>query len=579
MSKTLKGIAASDGIAVAPAYLLVEPDLSFSKTSVSDVDAEVARFKKVVEESTKELEKVRDKAKESLGPEEAQVFDAHLLFLSDPEFTGAIETEIKDQKINAEAALDETAQKFITIFEGMTDNAYMQERAADVRDVSKRLMAHLLGKKLPDPAAIDHEVVVVAYDLTPSDTAQLNKKYVKGFVTDVGGRTAHSAIMARSLEIPAVVGTETITKDVKDGDMLIADGLDGDAIINPTDAQIEEYTKKGEAFAKQKEEWKKLKNEPSVTANGKKFIIAANIGTPNDMKGVKENGAEAIGLYRTEFLYMDSKDFPSEEAQFDAYKKVIEDMDGKQTIIRTCDIGGDKHLDYWDLPEEMNPFLGVRAIRLSMQYKDIFRTQLRALLRASAYGPLGIMFPMIGTLAELREAKQILAEEKDKLAKEGVKIGDDLQVGMMIEVPAAAVLADQFAKEVDFFSIGTNDLIQYTMAADRGNDNVSYLYQPYNPSVLRLIKHTIDGAHENGIWCGMCGEAAGDDIMFPILLSMGLDEYSMSATSILRIRSLMKKIDTEDIKELSNKACFVSETADENKKLVEETMKKLNILD
>ena len=579
MSKTLKGIAASDGIAVAPAYLLVEPDLSFSKTSVSDVDAEVARFKKVVEESTKELEKVRDKAKESLGPEEAQVFDAHLLFLSDPEFTGAIETEIKDQKINAEAALDETAQKFITIFEGMTDNAYMQERAADVRDVSKRLMAHLLGKKLPDPAAIDHEVVVVAYDLTPSDTAQLNKKYVKGFVTDVGGRTAHSAIMARSLEIPAVVGTETITKDVKDGDMLIADGLDGDAIINPTDAQIEEYTKKGEAFAKQKEEWKKLKNEPSVTANGKKFIIAANIGTPNDMKGVKENGAEAIGLYRTEFLYMDSKDFPSEEAQFDAYKKVIEDMDGKQTIIRTCDIGGDKHLDYWDLPEEMNPFLGVRAIRLSMQYKDIFRTQLRALLRASAYGPLGIMFPMIGTLAELREAKQILAEEKDKLAKEGVKIGDDLQVGMMIEVPAAAVLADQFAKEVDFFSIGTNDLIQYTMAADRGNDNVSYLYQPYNPSVLRLIKHTIDGAHENGIWCGMCGEAAGDDIMFPILLSMGLDEYSMSATSILRIRSLMKKINTEDIKELANKACFVSETADENKKLVEETMKKLNIND
>ena len=576
MSKTLKGIAASDGIAVAPAYLLVEPDLSFSKTSVSDVDAEVARFKKVVEESTKELEKVRDKAKESLGPEEAQVFDAHLLFLSDPEFTGAIETEIKDQKINAEAALDETAQKFITIFEGMTDNAYMQERAADVRDVSKRLMAHLLGKKLPDPAAIDHEVVVVAYDLTPSDTAQLNKKYVKGFVTDVGGRTAHSAIMARSLEIPAVVGTETITKDVKDGDMLIADGLDGDAIINPTDAQIEEYTKKGEAFAKQKEEWKKLKNEPSVTANGKKFIIAANIGTPNDMKGVKENGAEAIGLYRTEFLYMDSKDFPSEEAQFDAYKKVIEDMDGKQTIIRTCDIGGDKHLDYWDLPEEMNPFLGVRAIRLSMQYKDIFRTQLRALLRASAYGPLGIMFPMIGTLAELREAKQILAEEKDKLAKEGVKIGDDLQVGMMIEVPAAAVLADQFAKEVDFFSIGTNDLIQYTMAADRGNDNVSYLYQPYNPSVLRLIKHTIDGAHENGIWCGMCGEAAGDNTMFPILLSMGLDEYSMSATSILRIRSLMKNFDTKDLKELANEACFVSETAEENEKLVNDLMKKIN---
>ena len=579
MTKTLKGIAASDGIAIAEAYRLVEPDLSFSKTSVTDVDAEIARFKKAVEESTKELEAVRDKAKETLGEDEAQVFDAHLLFLSDPEFTGAIETEIKDEKINAEAALDDTAQKYIAIFEGMTDNAYMQERAADVRDVSKRLMAHLLGKKLPDPASIDHEVVVIAHDLTPSDTAQLNKKYVKGFVTDIGGRTAHSAIMARSLEIPAVVGTETITSDVKDGEMVIADGLDGDVLINPTDAKVKEYTEKGEAFAKRKAEWKKLKDEPSVTANGKHFTIAANIGTPDDMEGVKENGAEAIGLYRTEFLYMDSSDFPTEEEQFKAYKTVLEGMDGKQVVIRTCDIGGDKHLDYWDLPEEMNPFLGVRAIRLSMQNPDIFRTQLRALLRASAYGKLGIMFPMIGTLDELRKAKKILAEEKADLVKKGVKIGDDLQVGMMIEVPAAAVLADQFAKEVDFFSIGTNDLIQYTMAADRGNDNVSYLYQPYNPSVLRLIKHTIDGAHENGIWCGMCGEAAGDDIMFPILLSMGLDEYSMSATSILRIRSLMKKINTEDIKELANEACDVSETYEENKKLVEETMKKLNIKD
>lgn len=577
MTKTLKGIAASDGIAVAPAYMLVEPDLSFSKTSVTDVDAEIARFKKAVEESTKELEQVRDKAKENLGEEEAQVFDAHLLFLSDPEFTGAIEQEIKNQKINAEAALDETAQKYITIFEGMTDNAYMQERAADVRDVSKRIMAHLLGVTLPDPATIDHEVVVIAHDLTPSDTAQLNKKYVKGFVTDIGGRTAHSAIMARSLEIPAVVGTETITSDVEAGEMVIADGLDGDVLINPTDDQIAKYKAKSDAFAKQKAEWKKLKDEPSVTANGKHFTIAANIGTPEDMKGVKENGAEAVGLYRTEFLYMDSSDFPTEEEQFKAYKEVLEGMDGKQVIIRTCDIGGDKHLDYWDLPEEMNPFLGVRAIRLSMQNPEIFKTQLRALLRASAYGKLGIMFPMIGTLGELRKAKEILAGVKAELVEEGVKIGDDLQVGMMIEVPAAAVLADQFAKEVDFFSIGTNDLIQYTMAADRGNDSLSYLYQPYNPSVLRLIKHTIDGAHENGIWCGMCGEAAGDSIMFPILLSMGLDEYSMSATSILRIRSLMKKINTEDIKELANKACYVSETNDENKKLVEETMAKLNI--
>ncbi len=576
MTKALKGIAASDGIAVAPAYLLVEPDLSFSKSTIDNVDDEVNRYKKAIADSTTEVKKIRDAAKKSLGEEEAQVFEAHLMILQDPEFTGAIEKEIKNNKVNAEVALDETAQKFIKIFEGMTDNPYMQERAADVRDVSKRVMAHLLGKKLPNPAAIDHEVIVVAHDLTPSDTAQLNKKYVKGFVTDIGGRTAHSAIMARSLELPAVVGTESITKDVKDGQNLIVDGLDGVAIADPSDKQIADYKQKGADFLKQKAEWAKLKDEPSVTADGKKFIIAANIGTPNDMPGVKNNGAEAIGLYRTEFLYMDSKDFPTEDDQFKAYKEVIEGMHGKQTIIRTCDIGGDKHLDYWDLPKEMNPFLGVRAIRLSRKYPEIFRTQLRALLRASAYGPLGIMFPMIGTLQELRNAKKILKEEKDKLIAKGVKVGKDLQVGMMIEVPAAAILADQFAKEVDFFSIGTNDLIQYTMAADRGNDNVSYLYQPANPSVLRLIKHTIDSAHQNGIWCGMCGEAAGDNTMFPILLSMGLDEYSMSATSILRIRSLMKKLNTADIKELANEACYVSETVEDNKKLVESVMNKLN---
>ncbi|RMC46149.1 phosphoenolpyruvate--protein phosphotransferase [Lactobacillus sp. ESL0230] len=575
MTKTLKGIAASDGIAVAPAYLLVEPDLSFSKANVSDVEGELARYHEAIKVSTAEVEKIRDSAKTSLGEEEAQVFEAHLMILNDPEFTGAIETEIKEQKINSEAALDETAQKFITIFEGMTDNEYMQQRAADVRDVSKRIMAHLLGKELPNPATIDHEVVVVAHDLTPSDTAQLNKNFVKGFVTDIGGRTAHSAIMARSLELPAVVGTESITADVENDQNIAVDGLNGDVVIEPDADQIAAYQQKSEAFLAQKAEWEKLKNEPSVTADNKKFIIAANIGTPNDMQGVNDNGAEAIGLYRTEFLYMDSKNFPTEEEQFEAYKEVIEGMNGKQVIIRTMDIGGDKHLDYWDLPEEMNPFLGVRAIRLSLQNEEIFRTQLRALLRASAYGKLGIMFPMIGTLGELRKAKSILATEKDKLTAAGIKVGSDLQVGMMIEIPAAAVMADQFAKEVDFFSIGTNDLIQYSMAADRGNDNVSYLYQPANPAVLRLIKHTIDAAHENNIWCGMCGEAAGDNIMFPILLSMGLDEYSMSATSILRIRSLMKKLNTEDIKDLANQACFVSETAEDNEKLVNDLMSKL----
>lgn len=356
MTKTLKGIAASDGIAVAPAYLLVEPDLSFTKATVSDVDSELARYKEAISVSTAEVEKIRDSAKKSLGEDEAQVFEAHLMILNDPEFTGAIENEIKEQKVNSEAALDETAQKFITIFEGMTDNEYMQQRAADVRDVSKRIMAHLLGKELPNPASIDHEVVVVAHDLTPSDTAQLNKKYVKGFVTDIGGRTAHSAIMARSLELPAVVGTDSITKDVQNGETVAVNGLNGDVIVDPTDSQIADYKQKSADFLKQKAEWEKLKNEPSVTADGKKFTIAANIGTPNDMQGVNDNGAEAVGLYRTEFLYMDSKDFPTEDEQFEAYKEVIEGMHGKQVIIRTMDIGGDKHLDYWDLPDEMNSY-------------------------------------------------------------------------------------------------------------------------------------------------------------------------------------------------------------------------------
>ena len=563
MTETLKGIAASDGVAVAPAYLLVEPDLSFEKKSVADAEAEVARFDKAVAESQAELESIRKVAAESLGEEEAQVFDAHLMFLSDPEFTGQISAKIKSDAVNSEVALDEVAQNFITIFQSMTDNTYMQERAADVRDVSKRIMAHLLGKELPNLASIDHEVVLVAEDLTPSDTAQLNKKYVKGFVTDLGGRTAHSAIMARSLEIPAVVGTEKITTSVKNGQMLIADGLDGVAIVEPSEEQVADYRKKGDDFAKQKAEWRKLKDEPSVTADGKHFTIAANIGTPDDLDGVLENGAEAVGLFRTEFLYMNSSDFPTEEDQFEAYKKVLEGMNGKQVIIRTMDIGGDKHLSYWDLPEEMNPFLGIRAVRLSLKNKEIFRTQLRALLRASAYGKLGIMFPMIGTLDELHQAKAVLAEEKDKLVKEGVKVGDDLQVGMMIEVPAAAVLADQFAKEVDFFSIGTNDLIQYTMAADRMNEQVSYLYQPYNPSILRLINNVIKAAHAEGKWAGMCGEMAGDQTAVPLLVGMGLDEFSMSATSVLRTRSLMKKLDTAKMQEYANRALTECSTMEE----------------
>ncbi|KRL66733.1 phosphoenolpyruvate--protein phosphotransferase [Companilactobacillus versmoldensis] len=573
MVQTIKGIAASDGIATAEAYLLVQPDLSFDKKTISDADAEINRLKDALTKSDNELTKIRDIAKKSLGDEEAQVFDAHKMILADPEFTGAIEQQIKDQSVNAEQALSDVSNNFIQIFEGMTDNAYMQERAADVRDVTKRVMAHLLGVELPNPSLIDHEVVIVAHDLTPSDTAQLNKKYVKGFVTDIGGRTAHSAIMARSLELPAVVGTDSITKDAKDGDKLIVDGLNGAAILNPSDEDVKHYEKLASDFAAEKAEWEKLKDESTVTADGKHFDIAANIGTPDDLDGVLANGAEGVGLYRTEFLYMQSDELPSEDDQFEAYKKVLEGMKGKSVVVRTMDIGGDKHLPYLPLPDEMNPFLGYRAIRISLDRQDIFRTQLRALLRASAFGNLRIMFPMIGTLQEFRDAKKVFEEEKAKLVKDNVKVSDDIQLGMMMEVPAAAVLADQFAKEVDFFSIGTNDLIQYTMAADRGNDRVSYLYQPYNPSILRLIKHVIESAHKEGKWAGMCGEAAGDNIMVPVLLGMGLDEYSMSATSVLRVRSLMKKLSTADLKELAERAVTESVTNEDNKKLVESYLK------
>jgi len=565
MTKMLKGIAASDGVAVAKAYLLVQPDLSFETNTVEDISAEEARLDAALAASQDELSVIREKAVESLGEEAAAVFDAHLMVLADPEMTGQIKETIRAKQVNAEAALTEVTNMFIAIFEGMDDNPYMQERAADIRDVTKRVLANLLGKKLPNPATIDEESIIVAHDLTPSDTAQLNKKFVKAFVTDIGGRTSHSAIMARTLEIAAVLGINNITELVKDGDILAVSGITGEVVINPTEEQIAEFKAAGEAYAKQKAEWAQLKDAPTVTADGKHFELAANIGTPKDVEGVNDNGAEAVGLYRTEFLYMDSQDFPTEEDQYEAYKAVLEGMNGKPVVVRTMDVGGDKGLPYFDLPKEMNPFLGYRALRISISEtgNQMFRTQLRALLRASVHGKLRIMFPMVALLTEFRTAKGILEEEKAKLVAEGVAVADDIEVGIMIEIPAAAMLADQFAKEVDFFSIGTNDLIQYTMAADRMNEQVSYLYQPYNPSILRLINNVIKAAHAEGKWAGMCGEMAGDQTAVPLLVGMGLDEFSMSATSILRTRSLMKKLDTAKMEEYANRALTECSTMEE----------------
>ncbi|MBU8733172.1 phosphoenolpyruvate--protein phosphotransferase [Cytobacillus oceanisediminis] len=567
----LNGIAASSGIAIAKAYRLVEPDLSFDRKTVENAEQEVERFQSALAESKGELEVIRDNAHKELGADKAAIFDAHLLVLSDPELISPIEDKIKTDKVNAESALKETADMFITMFEQM-DNEYMKERAADIRDVTKRVLSHLLGVQIANPSMIAEEVIIIAEDLTPSDTAQLNRQFVKGFTTDIGGRTSHSAIMARSMEIPAVVGTKESTKQIKNGDLVIVDGLKGLVHINPTPEAIAEYKEEHRKFEDQKAEWAKLVNEKSVTADGHHVELAANIGTPKDLKGVVENGGEGIGLYRTEFLYMGRDQLPTEEEQFESYKAVLEGMGGKPVVVRTLDIGGDKELPYLNLPKEMNPFLGFRAIRLCLEEQDMFRTQLRALLRASTYGNLKIMFPMIATLDEFRQGKAILEEEKQKLISEGSQVADNIEIGIMVEIPSTAVMAEQFAKEVDFFSVGTNDLIQYTMAADRMNERVSYLYQPYNPAILRLVKMVIDAAHKEGKWAGMCGEMAGDETAIPLLLGLGLDEFSMSATSILKARSQISHLNKKGMEALAEKALHMN-TAEEVVQAVKEAAK------
>ncbi len=554
MSKLIKGIAASDGVAIAKAYLLVEPDLTFDKNEkVTDVEGEVAKFNSAIEASKVELTKIRNNAEVQLGADKAAIFDAHLLVLDDPELIQPIQDKIKNENANAATALTDVTTQFVTIFESM-DNEYMKERAADIRDVSKRVLSHILGVELPNPSMIDESVVIVGNDLTPSDTAQLNKEFVQGFATNIGGRTSHSAIMSRSLEIPAIVGTKSITQEVKQGDMIIVDGLNGDVIVNPTEDELIAYQDKRERYFADKKELQKLRDADTVTVDGVHAELAANIGTPNDLPGVIENGAQGIGLYRTEFLYMGRDQMPTEEEQFEAYKEVLEAMNGKRVVVRTLDIGGDKELSYLNLPEEMNPFLGYRAIRLCLAQQDIFRPQLRALLRASVYGKLNIMFPMVATINEFREAKAILLEEKENLKNEGHDISDDIELGIMVEIPATAALADVFAKEVDFFSIGTNDLIQYTLAADRMSERVSYLYQPYNPSILRLVKQVIEASHKEGKWTGMCGEMAGDETAIPLLLGLGLDEFSMSATSILKARRQINGLSKNEMTELAKRA-------------------------
>ena len=570
MVEYLKGIAASSGIAIGKAFLMTEPDLTVTKITIDDKEKEVSRFHEAVNASKLELQKIRDRAEVDLGSENAAIFDAHLLVLSDPELIGSVEGKINDEAVNAETALQETADTLIVMFEQL-DNEYMRERAADIRDVTKRVIARLLGVEIPNIGLIDEEVIIISNDLAPSDTAQLNRAFAKGFTTDMGGRTSHSAIMARSLEIPAVVGTKNATTAIKQGDFIVVDGDNGEVIINPSEDVIASYVEKRSEQEVQKKELSLLKNKQTITLDGIHVEVAANIGTPKDVESVLENGGEGVGLYRTEFLYMERDVLPTEEEQFQAYKQVLEKMGDKPVVVRTLDIGGDKQLPYLNLPEEMNPFLGFRAIRLCLEEQTIFRTQLRALLRASNFGHLKIMFPMIATLEEFREAKKLLLEEKELLQQEGTIVSDHIEVGIMVEIPSTAVLADQFAKEVDFFSIGTNDLIQYTMAADRMNESVAYLYQPYNPAILRLVKMVIDAAHAEGKWAGMCGEMAGDSIAIPLLIGLGLDEFSMSAPSMLKARSQINQLTQIEMKQLSEKALSM-QTSEQVKQYVKETL-------
>lgn len=561
----LKGIAASSGIAIGKAYKLEQPVIVMKDTQ-GKVEDELAIFGAAISKTIADIEMVKERAAKNLSDEELAIFDAHLMMANDPELRSQIEDMIKNGS-NADIATKTVSDTMISMFESMGD-AYFRERAADINDVSYRLLCNILGLTIPDLTAISEEVVIVAEDLTPSDTAQLNKAYTLGFCTQIGGRTSHSAIMARSLEIPAVVGVAGLMDEVKNGDFLIIDALEGKVIVSPSEEEIKVYQAKAKAYLEEKEALKVLIDKPTITKDGHQVDVAGNIGTPKDVEGVVNNGGEAVGLYRTEFLYMDSTDaFPSEDEQFEAYKAVLEGMNGKKVVVRTLDIGGDKKLNYFEFPEEMNPFLGYRAIRLCLDRKDIFRTQLRALLRASVYGKLAIMFPMIATINEFKEAKAVFEEEKAKLLAEGVAVSDHIEVGMMVEIPASAVLADKFAEHADFFSIGTNDLIQYSMAADRMSEKVSYLYQPLNPSILRLIKSAIDGAHKHGKWCGMCGEMAGDTIAAPVLLGLGLDEFSMSASSILPARKMITSLSKKEMEELAAEA-LNKETCEEVIELV-----------
>lgn len=559
----IRGIGASEGISIGKVFRYDHIEVIAEKNEVEDTALEIERFQKGLTESIVDLTGIKDYAEENINAETAAIFEAHIEILKDPEFANQVKEVITTEGINGEYGLEKVTHQFVSMFENM-DNEYFRERAADIKDVSRRVLMHMKGIKSHDLSEINSEVILAARDLTPSDTAQLNRKWVKGFITDIGGRTSHSAIMARTLEIPAVVGTMTGFDSLEDGEIVILDGMQGIIIQNPDESVLADYQEKIKELEALKTIRAAYVDKPSLTADGLHIEIGANIGSPEDLDGVLSYGAECIGLYRTEFLYMGKKTFPTEDEQFEAYKKVLEGMKDKPVVVRTLDIGGDKELDYMTMEKELNPFLGNRAIRLCLSRKELFLTQLKALLRASVYGNLHIMFPMIATIDELREAKQMIQVAKEELQKKEAyeELEFSYKIGIMVEIPSTAIMASAFAKEVDFFSIGTNDLIQYTFAADRMNENVSYLYQPFNPAILKLVKMVIEAAHAEGKWVGMCGEMAGEPLALSLLIGLGLDEFSMSAPGILRARQQAETIDSNKARDIAQQALELTSQED-----------------
>ena len=573
----LKGVAASPGIAIGKVHVVKSHQININTEVIAqdDTDAQIKRFDEAIAASKLQIMQIKEKAEKELGTDEARIFDAHFMVLEDPVFLDEVKAKIKTELITADNAVSHVVNNYVDIFSNM-DDEYMKERAADVKDVGDRIIKNLLG--IPTESFFfSEEVIIIARDLTPSDTAQMNKDKVLAFATDMGGRTSHTAIMARSLEIPAVVGLVNATDKVQDGDIAIVDGNKGIVYINPDETILKEYEKLKQDYLEYRKNLRELKDLPAETRDKLRTVeLAANIGTPRDVKGALENGAEGVGLYRTEFLYMDRDELPTEEEQYKAYREVIEKMAPRPIIIRTLDIGGDKKLPYLDMPEELNPFLGWRAIRMCLDRPEILKTQLRAILRASVYGKAKIMYPMVSGLEEIRRANAVLKEAKEELKAEGIPFDENIEVGIMVEIPSAAVIADILAKEVDFFSIGTNDLIQYTLAVDRMNEHISHLYEPLHPAVLRLIKNVIDASHRAGKWTGMCGEMAGDTWATAILLGMGLDEFSMSASSIPQVKNIIRTLTYEKAKQIAQEALSMDNPED-IRNMVKREMEAINL--